>query len=75
MALFRRKGKLKQSYDAQLLELMNKQKKDWEQARKLDSIAIEEHPESQVQLKIKRAKYFSLFKEARIRNIKGNVLD
>lgn len=75
MAVFRKKGKLKKSYDEQLVALMNKQKKAWEQAQKLDSIAIEEHPESQVHLKIQRAKYFSLFKEARIRNIKGNLLD
>lgn len=77
MGLYRRKrnGKLKRNYDERLLTLMNKQKKMWEHGKQLEAIVVDEHPEGRVQQKIQQAKYFYLFKEARIRKIEGNYLN
>ncbi len=75
MGLFRKKGKLKREYDDKLMTLMIKQKKQWENSRRFEAITIEEHPRSLVQKKMQKAKYFYLFKEARIRRIEGNYLD
>lgn len=75
MGLFRKKGKLKREYDEKLMALMIKQKKQWETSKQFEAITVDEHPESLVQQKMQKAKYFYLFKEARIRRIEGNYLN
>lgn len=75
MGLFRKKGKLKREYDEKLMALMIKQKKQWETSKQFEAITVDEHPESLVQKKMQKAKYFYLFKEARIRRIEGNYLN
>lgn len=75
MGLLRKKGKLKKEYDERLMTLMRKQKKMWESGKQLEEIIVDEHPEWRAQQKLQKAKYFYLFKEARIRKIKGNHLN
>lgn len=71
--LFRRKPTLKQQYDKKLLALMERERDQWEQAKRLEEIALDVNEEMNAQYKVAEKKYFYLFKEARIRNLKGRV--
>lgn len=74
MGLFRKKHELKNQYDDKLIELINKQKKLYEADKQLEELMIKDHPEWETQLKLQKAKYFYLFKEARIRQVRGDHL-
>lgn len=74
MGLFRKKSKLKNSHDEKLLQLMNRQKEAWENSKVMEEIIVDENPELRAQRKLAKAKYFYLFKEARARDLKGNLL-
>lgn len=69
MAFFRRKPKLKATYDAELLRLMNILKDEWEQARALDEMVKDYDEQVIAQRKIAESKYFYLFKEAKERKM------
>lgn len=71
MGLFKRKSKLKNQYDDWLLSLMNRQKTAWEYSKVMEEIIVEEHPRLKAERKLAQAKYFYLFKEAKVRQIKG----
>ncbi|MFC6465085.1 YaaL family protein [Marinilactibacillus sp. GCM10026970] len=71
MGLFKRKSKLKKQYDDRLLSLMNRQKEAWEDSKVMEEIIVEEHPRLKAERKLAQAKYFYLFKEAKVRQIKG----
>ncbi|WP_225744582.1 YaaL family protein [Marinilactibacillus sp. Marseille-P9653] len=71
MGLFKRKSKLKNQYDDRLLSLMNRQKTAWEDSKVMEEIIVEEHPRLKAERKLAQAKYFYLFKEAKVRQIKG----
>lgn len=71
MGLFKRKSKLKNQYDDWLLSLMNRQKTAWEDSKVMEEIIVEEHPRLKAERKLAQAKYFYLFKEAKVRQIKG----
>ncbi|MEC6749261.1 YaaL family protein [Marinilactibacillus sp. XAAS-LB27] len=71
MGLFKRKSKLKNQYDDWLLSLMNRQKKAWEDSKVMEEIIVEEHPRLKAERKLAQAKYFYLFKEAKVRQLKG----
>lgn len=73
MPLFKRKSKLKRSYDEKLVELIRKQKKQFESYEKVERIVIEDQPEWRAQYKLQKAKYYYLFKEARQRQVNGNI--
>ncbi|OJF93274.1 YaaL family protein [Alkalibacterium sp. 20] len=75
MPLFNRKSKLKRSYDEKLMKLIREQKKQFEAYEKVESVIIDEQPEWRAQYKLQKAKYYYLFKEARIRRLNGNILD
>jgi hypothetical protein len=68
--MFSRKGKLKKEYDEQLARLMNDTKKEWHQAKELESLIDDYDLNVIVQRKIAESKHFYLFKEARTRKIK-----
>jgi len=70
---FRKKPNLKQRYDEKLLELMEQQRNQWENVKKLDEITAEADGFTKAQRKLAEIKYFYLFKEARIRQIKGRL--
>ncbi|MCD8506606.1 MAG: YaaL family protein [Alkalibacterium thalassium] len=53
---------------------MNKQKKLYQADKQLEELMIKDHPEWEAQLKLQKAKYFYLFKEARIRQVRGDHL-
>lgn len=72
MGLFRKKSKLRQEYNEQLLSLMNRQKESWEKYKQMEEIIVEEHPKLTAERKLAQAKYFYLFKEAKIRQIRGS---
>lgn len=72
MGLFKKKSKLKQEYNERFLSLMNRQKESWEKYKKMEEIIVEEHPRLRAERKLAQAKYFYLFKEAKIRQIRGN---
>lgn len=67
--MFSRKGKLKKEYDEQLARLMKETKKEWHQAKELETLIVDYDLEVIVQRKIAESKHFYLFKEARIRKI------
>ena len=75
MSLFKRKSKLKRSYDEKLVELIRRQRSEFESYEKLESMAVDIQPEWQASYKLQKAKYYYLFKEARKRNIKGDIFN
>jgi len=70
---FRRKNQLKKQYDALLLDTMSHLKTDWEKQKKIQKLVHEDTPDLYVQRKLSEAKYFYLFKEAKIRNLRGKL--
>lgn len=74
MGLFRKKHQLKKTYDEKLIAQIQKQKELYDNAKEMERIMIKEHPRWDAEIKLQRAKYFYLFKEARIRNVQGNHL-
>lgn len=74
MGFFRKKHQLKNEYDQKLIDLIKKQRQLFESGNQLDKLAVKEHFEWEAESKLQKAKYFYLFKEARIRNLKGDHL-
>ncbi|GAB2479431.1 hypothetical protein GCM10008929_01430 [Alkalibacterium psychrotolerans] len=74
MGLFRKKHQLKKTYDQKLIDQIQKQKEFYENAKGMERLMIKEHPKWDAELKLQKAKYFYLFKEARIRKVQGNLL-
>lgn len=75
MPLFKRKSKLKRAYDEKLMTLIREQKKHFRSYEKVEAVVVDDQPEWRAQHKLQKAKYYYLFKEARIRKINGNILD
>lgn len=74
MGLFRKKHQLKKTYDEKLIAQIQKQKELYDNAKDIERLIIKDDPLWDTEMKLQRAKYFYLFKEARIRNIKGDYL-
>ncbi|MCC5895297.1 MAG: YaaL family protein [Alkalibacterium sp.] len=74
MGLFRKKHQLKNEYDHKLITLIKKQRQLYEADSHLEKMMVKENPEWESQSKLQKAKYFYLFKEARIRQLKGDHL-
>ncbi|GEQ33571.1 YaaL family protein [Marinilactibacillus psychrotolerans] len=72
MGLFRKKSKLRNEYDEKLFDLIKNQKALWENSKVMEEIIVEEHPKLKAERKLAQAKYFYLFKEAKVRQIKGS---
>lgn len=75
MRLFKRKSKLKRAYDEKLMTLIREQKRHFQSYEKVEAVIVDEQHEWRAQYKLQKAKYYYLFKEARIRKINGNILD
>lgn len=73
MGLFSKKSRLKRTYDEKLLNLMESQKQAWEDSKVMEEIIVDEDPSLKAERKLAQAKYFYLFKEARARQLKGNM--
>ncbi|SFC35756.1 Protein of unknown function [Alkalibacterium subtropicum] len=72
MRLFKRTSKLKHAYDVKLVELIRRQRKQFEAYEKIRGMAVDDQPEWQAHYKLQKATYYYLFKEARVRKIKEN---
>lgn len=70
--MFKKKKKLRRGYDQQLIELMDKTKKDWMIQTQLLKMSFEKSDDLQVLTQLAKAKYFFLFQEAKIRKISIN---
>lgn len=68
--IFRKKPTLKETYDAQLIQTMEELKEEWKQHQRMEELMRESTFESYMEKKIAEAKYFYLFKEAKIRDVK-----
>ena len=67
---FKKKRKLKQEYDEQLLAEIQDLKAKWMEAKNMHSGGSALHLSEQgIEEKIAKVKYFYLFKEARIRKV------
>lgn len=67
--IFRRKKKLKQTYDEALRTLMNETREEWENTKLIESHLMEYHSAIDVQRKIAESKHFYLYKEAKARRL------
>lgn len=68
--LIKKKRSLKRKYDRLLLEKLAAVKKDWNFDEKLHEQSLEKNEDLAIEIKISRAKYVFLLKEARERKIK-----
>lgn len=68
--IFRKKRSLKRKYDLQLLEKLAQVKKEWNVDTKLNEQILEKNEDLAIDIKISRAKYVFLLKEAKERKIR-----
>lgn len=73
MGLFRKKHQLKKAYDKKLFDLMQRQKTKWEDSKVMEEIVVDETPSLTAERKCAKARYFYLFKEAKKRQLKGDL--
>ncbi|WP_424253702.1 YaaL family protein [Carnobacterium sp.] len=73
LVLFKKKIKLRNQYDKKMFDLMRQTKQEWEHAKKIEQSVFEKDGLLFAQTKLAKIKYFYLFKEARIRKIKGDT--
>lgn len=66
---FRRKGQLKKEFDAQLLTTFVNVKSDWLKQTDLIEKSVDPSDEVLLSVKVARAKYLYLLREAKKRNI------
>ncbi|RWR07164.1 YaaL family protein [Siminovitchia fortis] len=64
-----RKQKMRKEFDQRLIGLMGNIKKEWDQKSDLLKLSYEPNDELQYRLRLAKAKYIFLFKEAKIRKI------
>lgn len=72
---WKKKYQLRREYDASLLLLMKKLREEWEMSKRIERSSIEKDGYLFAQTKLAEAKFFYLFKEARYRNIKGDLTE
>lgn len=68
----KKSGQLKKNYDMQLLMLIKGTKQSWDHLKTIQATIFDEDQELAAQTKVAEAKYYYLFKEARIRKIKSS---
>lgn len=66
---FRRKGWLRKEYDEKLLQQLESLKQNWLQQKDLLEICLDPSDDVIMEAKMAEIKYFSLFKEAKNRNV------
>ncbi|HEY4553519.1 MAG TPA: YaaL family protein [Bacillaceae bacterium] len=66
--MFQRK-KLRKEYDRKLIELMESTKEEWLDQKRLYEMSYEPDDDLQCRALMAKAKYFYLFREAKIRNV------
>ncbi|MTH55734.1 DUF2508 family protein [Bacillus mangrovi] len=68
--LFKRKGRLRQDFNQQLIDLLMKSKYEWNRQKQLVEKSVEPSEEVLFELKIAESKYFFLLREAKQRKIR-----
>ncbi|AZB41166.1 DUF2508 family protein [Bacillus sp. FJAT-42376] len=68
--LFKRKGRLRQDFNQQLIDLLMKNKSEWNRQKQLVEKSVEPSEEVLFELKIAESKYFFLLREAKQRKIR-----
>ncbi|WP_372791688.1 YaaL family protein [Lentilactobacillus sp. SPB1-3] len=68
----RSKRKLKADYDRDLLDLINTLKEKWDYAQKTQDAIADADNEIQIETALAKQKYFYIYHEARLRNIKND---
>ncbi len=66
--LFRKK-KLRKEYDQKLIDVMEMTREDWLRQRHLENLSYEQSEDLRCGTLLAQAKYFFLFREAKIRKI------
>jgi len=67
--VFKKKKKLRREYDQKLIELMDTTKKDWMIQSQLIKLSVEKSDDLESITQLAKAKYFFLFREAKVRKI------
>lgn len=67
--MFRRK-KLRKEFDSRLLELIEHTRGEWHSEKQLVEMSYEENIDLYYEAKLSRAKYYYLFHEAKIRDVR-----
>jgi hypothetical protein len=70
MIFFRRKGWLKKSGDDELLYLMRDLMDGWQTRKSIVENSVEPSDQVEYELRLAKAKYFYLLKEAKIRDVR-----
>ncbi|WP_338779237.1 YaaL family protein [Metabacillus sp. FJAT-52054] len=68
--LFKRKGRLRQDFNQQLINLLMKNKSEWNRQKQLVEKSVEPSEEVLFDLKVAESKYFFLLREAKQRKIR-----
>ncbi|KZZ83212.1 YaaL family protein [Bacillus sp. SJS] len=68
--LFKRKGRLRQDFNQQLIDLLMKNKSEWNRQKQLVEKSVEPSEEVLFDLKVAESKYFFLLREAKQRKIR-----
>ncbi|MBS2967239.1 YaaL family protein [Metabacillus sp. KIGAM252] len=71
--LFKRKGRLRQDFNQQLIDLLMKNKSEWNRQKQLVEKSVEPSEEVLFDLKVAESKYFFLLREAKQRKIRINL--
>lgn len=70
--LFRKKKSLKSTYDHSLLQTMQQLKEEWKHQERLEELTKEDTEAAYMERQLSKAKYFYLFKEAKVRQVKAS---
>ncbi len=71
--LFKKKGKLKKEYDRLLLSQIDKMRLKWMNQKSIWDKCFDLNEDLEQKVKISKLKYYYLFKEAKVRNIKLDI--
>ncbi|MEK3888908.1 YaaL family protein [Bacillus sp. FSL K6-3431] len=64
-----RKQKLRKAYDQKLIDVMESTRENWLHQRHLENLSYEQSEDIRCRTLLAQAKYFFLFREAKIRKI------
>ncbi|NCU18785.1 YaaL family protein [Pallidibacillus pasinlerensis] len=71
--LFKKKGKLKKEYDQKLLSQIDEMRSKWLNQKNIWEKSFDINEDLEYKVKISKLKYYYLFKEAKVRNIKLDI--
>ncbi len=69
-----KKPDVKKEYDERLLDLINQLKEEWDHAQKTQDAVADRDSEIEAQRALAKRKYFFIYREARIREVKNTSI-